>query len=228
MKQLILDIVPAPVPTLDNFVVGGNAELFAALCSIGRGQSDEPFIYLWGDDGCGRTHLLRALVSEFAKSGRSALFLSAASATAADLQTESQLVAVDDVDQLNPEAQVALFNLHNWRRATSGALVASGNAPPAQLKLRQDVATRLASGLVYHVRGLSDKEKAAALERHALARGFHLSAEVMEYLLHHARRDLSSLLAVVEALDRYSLETKRAVTVPLLKEILQLPLDLAE
>jgi DnaA family protein len=99
-------------------------------------------------------------------------------------------------------------------------LIASGNAAPAQLALRADLMTRLACGLVYQVHGLDDPEKVAALRCHAEARGFRLSPEVAAYLLRHAQRDMPSLLALLEALDRYSLETRRAITVPLLRELL--------
>jgi DnaA family protein len=67
---------------------------------------------------------------------------------------------------------------------------------------------------------LDDDEKAAALTRHAQGRGFNLTKEVTDYLLHHVRRDLQSLLALLDALDRYSLATKRAITMPLLRELL--------
>jgi DnaA-homolog protein len=226
MKQLVLDIAPAPVPTLDNFVAGANDELLAALRALAAGGVGERFVYVWGGHGSGKSHLLHALAGEFAKQQRTALLIEGASAVAAAFAADAQLFAIDDVDRLDAGAQIALFNLHNRLRAADGVLVASGNAPPAQLTLRADVATRLATGLVYHVHELTDDEKAAALDRHASERGFRLSREVSDYLLRHVRRDLPSLLAVIEALDRYSLETKRAVTVPLLREILQLPLDL--
>jgi DnaA family protein len=83
------------------------------------------------------------------------------------------------------------------------------------------VVTRLGWGLVFQVHGLSDEEKIEALQSHAAARGFELAPGVANYLLRHWRRDLPSLLAALEALDRYSLETKRPVTVPLLRELLQ-------
>jgi DnaA family protein len=88
--------------------------------------------------------------------------------------------------------------------------------------LRDDVRTRLGAGLVFQLRLLSDEEKAEALSGHASGRGFTLPTELIQYLLHHGRRDLPSLMAVVDALDEYSLQTKRPVTLPLLREVLQL------
>ncbi len=96
----------------------------------------------------------------------------------------------------------------------------SGNAAPAHLEVRDDLRTRLGWGLVYQVHPLNDAEKAQALEQHAQARGFELPREVVQYLLRHGRRDLPSLLAVLDALDAHCLRLKRSPSVPLLKEIL--------
>ena len=219
MKQLLLDIARPPAPTLDNFVPGRNSELVIELYALANGASHERFIYLWGDHGSGRSHLLRAVVQAARGNGRHATWLDAAATifNAAD----DAFFAADDVHLFDAEAQIALFNLHNRIRDGRGTLIASGNAAPWQLALRADLVTRLAAGLVYQVHGLDDGEKSAALRRHADARGFRLPHDVSDYLLRHARRDMPSLLALLDALDRYSLETKRAITIPLLRELLE-------
>ena len=217
MKQLVLDIASPPAPTLDNFVPGRNGELVAALRALAGGAGSERFIYVWGASGSGRSHLLRAVIDAARRNGRHTAWFDV-NAAALDAADEA-LCAVDDVHLLSAEAQIALFNLHNRIRSGGGALIVSGNAAPAQLRLRADLVTRLAAGLVYQMHGLNDEEKSAALRRHADARGFRLSQEVADYLLRHARRDMPSLLALLDALDRYSLETKRAITVPLLREL---------
>ena len=218
MRQLALDIAQPPAPTLDNLVPGRNAELVVALYAAANGANSERFIYLWGAPGSGRTHLLRAAVDAARALGRqSMMFESGAPEFAAP---DDALSAVDDVHLLTPQAQIALFNLHNRIKAGSGTLLASGNAAPAQLALRADLMTRLGAGLVYHVHGLNEEEKVAALRRHAQARGFELSAEVVGYLLRHVQRDLPSLLALLDALDRYALANRRAITLPLLRELL--------
>ena len=219
MKQLALDIALPEAPTLDNFVPGRNAELVVALYALANGASNERFIYLWGADGSGRSHLLRAVVAAARRNGRRTVWFDAQ--TQVIDAADDVLCAADDVHLLGAEAQIALFNLHNRIRSGHGALLASGNAAPAQLRLRADLVTRLAAGLVYQLHGLGDEEKSTALRRHADARGLRLSQEVTAYLLRHARRDMPSLLALLDALDRYSLETQRAITVPLLRELLE-------
>jgi DnaA family protein len=218
MKQLVLDIARPPAPTLDNFVPGRNEELVAAIYATAHGACSEQFIYLWGAPGSGRSHLLRAAVAAARAAGKPATFFESG-ARAFDAPDDA-FCAVDDVHLLDPQAQIALFNLHNRIKAGNGTLLASGNAAPPQLALRADLMTRLGAGLVFRVHGLNEEEKVAALRRHAQARGFELSSEVVAYLLRHVQRDLPSLLALLDALDRYSLASRRAITLPLLRELL--------
>ncbi len=222
MKQLALDFIVAPAPTLDNFVAGRNAELLQNLRQWAFRDTRERFIYVWGLAGSGRSHLLKSAVAAVRDSGASAAYVECSGGMqfAEDLEHMDR-VAVDNVDRLDDTAQIALFNLYNSLRERHGALLVSGNAPPVQLKLRADLVTRLGWGLVYQVHALSDEEKTQALTRHAAARGFPLSGEVCDYLLNRVRRDLPSLLAMLDALDRHSLETKRPITVPLVRELLQ-------
>lgn len=227
--QLILDIIPPTPPTLDGFVAGRNQELMGLLRGLPVTPARERFVYLWGATGSGRSHLLRATVDAFRGAGRTAAYLSVREGAAIEPATLEVLdcVAVDDVHLLAAGAQEALFHLYNrLREGGQGVLLASGQVPPARLDLRGDLVTRLGWGLVYEVHGLSDEEKIRAMERHADDLGFQLPGEVCHYLLRHGRRDLPWLMGVVDALNRYSLETKRPVTLPLLRELIQAPLDL--
>lgn len=215
MQQLLLAIAPQPVPTLDNFVVGRNRELLDTLRDFASGAGSERFIYLWGEAGSGKSHLLAACAAAARDSGY-APFADTVPATW-DGGTPALL---DDVDTLDDAGQVDLFNLYNRLRDEGGSLLAAGSAPPAQLAVRPELATRLGWGLVFRVQSLSDEEKTAALESHARQRGFTLPPEISGYLLRHHRRDLPALMAALDALDRYSLERQRPVSVPLLRELL--------
>jgi DnaA family protein len=212
MRQLALDITLTPAPTFDNFVVGSNAELIAHLRAA-IASSGERFVYLWGEPGSGRTHLLKAAA---AQGGASARYVAGGEVETFD--GTSTLLLVDDVEQLHAAAQIALFNRYNALRESGGGLIASGNVPPVQLPLRADLLTRLGWGLVLQVHPLEDDEKGQAIAQYAKARGFKLSAEVIAYLLHHAPRNMGALFATLDALDRYALAAKRGVTVPLVRE----------
>ena len=222
MKQLALDFASQPLPTLDNFIVGRNGELMENLRRLGAGQARERFLYVWGRPASGRSHLLKAAVAALQRSGAAAVYISCKSDTRfAEGLDRMDGVALDDVDRLDVEGQIAAFDLYNTLRERNGALVACGSAPPVQLALREDLVTRLAWGLVYQVHALTDEEKARALSEHAASRGLPLAREVCDYLLTRSRRDMPSLLATLDALDRYSLETRRPVTVPLVRELLE-------
>lgn len=221
MKQLALDFTSRPMATLDNFVVGRNGELLASLKRLAAREANERFLYIWGRPGSGRSHLLKGTATELQRAGTAAAYVPCAADTRlAEGLERMDCVVLDDVDRLDDEGQVAAFGLYNALREHNGALLAGGAAPPVQLKLREDLVTRLAWGLVYQVHALTDEEKARALADYAAGRGFHLVPEVCDYLLTRSSRDLSSLMATLDALDRYSLETKRPVTVPLAREVL--------
>ena len=207
MKQLLLDIQPPSSPTLENFIAGSNAEALHSLQKAIAGASDACFIYLWGTAGSGKSHLLQAC-NDLAH------------------KHSLPLSVVDDVNTLDEEAQIELFNYFNQLRTSGGILITAGNAAPTQMSLRDDLATRLAWGLVYQLHPLTDEEKAQALKTHAKERGMKLPDDVVDYCLRYLRRDLPTLMAVLNALDKWSLTEKKPVTVPLLKKLLQLPLEI--
>lgn len=215
MTQMLLGISPDWIPGFDNFIPGHNVELLFALdLALNKAQAERCF-YIWGETGGGKSHLLNATVGKARELGLTASY------ACGSVPDAAQVVAVDDVEQLDDAAQIALFALYNRQRETGGMLLVSGSAAPAHLTLRDDLRTRLGWGLVYQVQALSDEEKALALQQHAKARGFILPAEVTQYLLRHGRRDLPALLGVLDALDEHCLRLKRGASVPLLKEIMQ-------
>ena len=133
------------------------------------------------------------------------------------------IIAVDDVDQLDSSLQASLFRILNKVHAAPHLFVyLSGNNPPAHLHLREDLRTRLGWGLIFEVHSLSDSEKIEALSRAAKDRGLSLSNDVLPWLIHHFYRDMPSLMALLDALDAYSLETKRSITLPLVRELLRI------
>ena len=195
MQQLVLDIGPAAEPDFDNYIAGPNAEALARVRSLADGSLREAIVYLWGDPGSGRTHLLRAAA-----------------------RRNPQLVIADDVESLEPAAQQQLFAAINAAREGAAPVLAAGRLSPAGLALREDLRTRLAWGLVYQLKPLSDAEKAQHLRAEAARRGLRLPDEVVGYLLTRFPRDLPSLNRVLDALDRYALAAKRPVTLPLVRQ----------
>jgi DnaA family protein len=221
MQQLTLDVAPLPQPSLRNFVEGGNAMVLSALRGLLEGPGKERRLCLWGGPGSGKTHLLRAC----AEAANGQFVACKENQGALPSAATGALLALDDVDGLDASGQVALFNLVNrWGNTeNAGVLLLSCSHPPAAAGLRPDLATRLAQGLVLEVAALTDADKTAALRAHAGERGIELSAEVVHYLLTHMPRDLRALIGVLDALDRFSLQTHRPITVPLLRDVLHKP-----
>ena len=217
MKQLVLDLGADPTPTLDSFEVGQNAELAHQMHQFAQRSAREHFAYLWGEAAAGKTHLLQAL----AASG-------AARYIAHDAPPEQfvycdtvSLYLLDDCERLSDAGQIDAFALFNQIREAGAFMVSTGPLPPMLLPVREDLRTRMGWGLVYQIHGLSDDDKIAALTHAAAARGLTLSPGVLPYLLSHFQRDMRSLSGMLDALDHYSLETQRPVTLPLLRDLLQ-------
>ena len=218
MRQLILDLLPENPPSLDNFVTGDNAEALAALAAWAAPESRETYLLLYGGAGSGKTHLLRAAAASYHD---------AAARPDLDGITDAPFsnhgpanFAVDNVEALSPAGQIVLFNLFNRLRAAGGRLLSSAGQPPLGLPLREDLRTRLGSGLVYRLTPLSEDEQRTALAAQAEARALALPSGALDYLLTHTARDMRHLSALLTALDRYSLERQRPITMPLLREVL--------
>ena len=205
MKQLLLDIQLPAKPSLDNFLVGSNAEAIHIISQSLTAQASQRFIYLWGAPGSGKTHLLSATRDAAEGLGKS-------------------LVMADDVQDFSEQQQIDLFNAYNQARENDSLVLVAGNASPMQMGLRDDLASRLAWGVTYQLHPLSDEEKAQALKARAKQRGMKLPDDVVDYCFRYLRRDLPSLMATLDALDQWSLTEKKPITVAMLRKLIQVPL----
>lgn len=241
-RQTALDLECAPKASLGNFIATGNENLLEILTEIKLSlqigtlktalKAEQRMIHIWGEGGSGRSHILEAMKLLADDLNQASWMLGhdssdddwrEAGLVISENPQSFALLCVDDVDSLDEFAQGALFRMHNLiRESSSQVLLTSSKVPPTNLDLRDDLRTRLAWGLVFQMHVLSDDEKLNALEQAAQARGLQLSNDVPPWLLRHFHRDMSSLMSLMEALDAYSLETKRAVTLPLVKELLAL------
>jgi DnaA family protein len=226
MKQLALDIGLATGPTLAGFFPGPNE---SALRHLGVWIGDAPApaahsivpVYLWGESGSGKTHLLEAVRSALREHGASVGVLHAGMMQPPEFDERWGAVLMDDVHLYNPVQQHVAFNWFVNAQTLQRGVLAAGALPPADLALREDLRTRLGWGNVFHLQLLSEAERRAVLRQAADARGVLLADEVLDYMLHRFSRDLGSLMELLDQLDGYALQTQRAVTIPLIRSMLE-------
>jgi DnaA-homolog protein len=225
MKQMALDIGLAPVPTLDNFVPAGNeAALEHLKLWTGNPMRSPVPTFLWGEGGSGKTHLLSAVREALRDHGARVGWIDAANLHPADFDEAWEVVVLDDCQLYTAEQQAAAFNWFvNAQTPAHGParwVLAAADRPPADLQLREDLRTRLGWGHVFQLRALGETERRAVLRRAADERGVFLGDEVMDFMLNRFSRDLSSLMMLLDQLDAYALRTQRAITIPLIKSML--------
>ena len=226
MKQLALDIGLAPGPTLERFFAGPNTAALQHLAqALAATSASVPVpTYLWGESGSGKTHLLQAVREALREQGASVGWRDARSKYAPTFDEKWSAVILDDVHLYSTSQQNVAFNWFiNAMSPANGVqrwVLAAGTLPPADLPLREDLRSRLGWGHVFHLQMLSDAPLRAVLRQQADARGMHLGDDVMDYMLKRFSRDLGSLMALLDRLDRHALRTQRALTIPLLKDML--------
>lgn len=224
-SQLALPLALAPHARFATFATGANAALVSHLKRLGAGDSGEA-IWVWGAAGSGRSHLLQAACAD--RQQRRAIYLPLAEhedlgPAVLDGLDRLELVALDDVERVAASAEWnrALFGLFNGLQAEGGALLLAAAGPPAGAGFElQDLASRMASAVVYQVKSLDDAGRLSALQLHAAARGLELSDSAGQYLLTRVTRDMAGLCNWLETLDAASLATQRKLTIPLIRETL--------
>jgi len=220
--QLALRLALPDSATFGNFQVGANGALLHAL------HGEEPFVYLWGSVGTGKSHLLQAACHAAAAAGAAPVYLPLRDLIGTDpevfdgLETAG-LVCLDDVDAIagRTDWEPALFHLYNRVRDGGGRMIAAGAQPPAGLGIGlPDLVSRLGWGPVFQLHPLDEEGKTAALRARARARGLEFSEDVATYLMRRFARDTHSLFALLDRLDAASLVAKRRITIPFLRELL--------
>ena len=226
MKQMALDIGLAPVPTLDNFVpVSNEAALDHLRLWVGNPLRSPVPTFLWGEGGSGKSHLLRAVREALREQGATVGWLDAQTLHPSEYDEHWEVVLLDDAHLYTAEQQAAAFNWFvNAQAPVHGParwVLAAGDRPPADLQLREDLRTRLGWGHVFQLKALGEAERRSVLRRAADERGVFLGDEVMDFMLNRFSRDLSSLMMLLDQLDAYALRTQRAITIPLIKSMLE-------
>jgi len=217
MKQIPLALGPDIARSFDTFVPGSNTMAIEHLLAVHAGSAP---VYLWGPSGAGKSHLLQALALRFQQQGGLVGWFGAGDAVPWAMDENRAIIIFDSCDLFDADQQQAAFALFVDATTRGVPIAAAGRVPPVDLPLRDDLRTRLGWGHVLAIQPLSEAETRAALRREADRRGLFLSDDVMDYLLTRFARDLKYLMTLLDSLDEYALVNKRAITVPLLKQML--------
>ena len=233
IRQLPLDLRLPREPELEDFIPGPNGEALAAVRACTDGGA-EPYLYLWGEAGSGRTHLLLGACRALQQCGGAAQYL--------DLSHYSQLhvsmlqgleqldlLCLDNVEAIAGESvwEHALFDLFNRLREAGSRLLAAGSAPATELTLQlADLRSRLGWGPGCRLRPLDDDTRMEVLQRSAATRGMQLAPAAARYILNHCPRDLHSLERLLERLDHWSLAEQKRPTITLIRRALDGPEEL--
>jgi DnaA family protein len=227
-RQLALGIRLRDDATFETYRQGPNALAVALLEGLVDGGG-EPQAYLWGARGSGRTHLLQAACQRSGHHGGRATYLPLAGLRELDpAMLEGlealDLVAIDDVDAIAglKAWEHGLFDLINRLRSSRTRLVMAAAAAPAGAGFAlPDLSSRLGWGPVFQLRPLSETDRRMVVRDAAARRGLDLSGEALEFLMTRSRRDLASLLALLDRLDEASLVAQRRLTIPFIRDVLE-------
>lgn len=222
-RQLVLPLQNSDEPGLGSFVPVGHSAL--ALAHLAQLSAPAAPVYLWGPGGAGKSHLLSAAAARLRQAGAQVEWLGAQRPLpwpqAADLAADGTLVfVIDDAHALSADQQHAAFSLLVSAPSARSVVLAGGDVPPIDLRLRDDLRTRLAQGLVFELEPLDDDGVRHVLTAAAHRRGMVLSPELSQYLITHFARDLKFLMNLLDQLDRYALAQQRGLSIPLLKQML--------
>lgn len=213
--------------TFSDFYPGSNQEIIYQLQKTTAGTG-EPFIFLWGEKGHGKSHLLQACCQDAATFDIRAFYLDLAAGGATEIGIlagleDYGLVCLDNVDSLSGRRlwEQPLFNFFNLHRDLKHSLILSASCPPNALGISlPDLLTRLNWGLTLKIQTLDDNDKIAALTHKAQQMGFEIAPLAARFLLTRYDRDLPSLWLMLDKLDKASLAAQRKLTIPFLKAVL--------
>lgn len=219
-QQLTLGIRLRDDATFDNYFADQNEQVVHTLQA-----QDEPYIFMFGEDGTGKSHLLQAACHQVGEKGTPVLYLPLSEPGLVPAMLDGlelmSLIALDDIQAVMGDDawESALFNLYNRVREKGGKMIVSSTKPLAALNIKlADLRSRLSWGPLFQLNTLSDPDKQLALQKRAKNRGLDLADDVAAYLLKHSTRDMNSLFVLFEKLDKASMVEKRKLTIPFIKD----------
>jgi len=222
MNQLGLPISLDSKMLLDNFIA--NSELVNLIHQLFQDKKASE-IYVYGLTGQGKTHVLQGVVLKALASDKNAIYIDCIDSFPEhllDFIDQLSFISLDNVDLISKENQEIFFDLYNRARQAGVVILVSGSSLPADLTVMKDLKTRLSLAAVYKLEVLNDELTMDVLNKQMNDRNLTIDSKIYEYLFKNYSRDLNTLVSAMNQLDKASLQSKKAISIPFVKTVLQL------
>ena len=222
MNQLGLPISLDSKMLLDNFIA--NSELVNLIHQLFQDKKASE-IYVYGLTGQGKTHVLQGVVLKALASDKNAIYIDCIDSFPEhllDFIDQLSFISLDNVDLISKENQEIFFDLYNRARQAGVIILVSGSSLPADLTVMKDLKTRLSLAAVYKLEALNDELTMDVLNKQMNDKNLTIDSKIYEYLFKNYSRDLNTLVSAMNQLDKASLQSKKAISIPFVKTVLQL------
>tara|TARA_B100000427_G_scaffold22698_1_gene17026 strand:+ start:4359 stop:5075 length:717 start_codon:yes stop_codon:yes gene_type:complete len=228
-KQLYLDVKIDKNKTLASFIECKSTELIiSALKEFCMEDSLNQNFFLWGSSGSGKNYLLHSIHQDFTLRKKRVAFISFKNISFSSPEILESLDSLDliilegiDLYPKERDWELALFNLINDSKLSGTKILCSSDRVAKELRFTlPDLISRILSFTAFEIKEIKEEEKRQALKAEIARKGLIAEEKVITYILNHTSRGLSDLLQLISDLDGFSLERKRRITIPLIKEMI--------
>ena len=222
MNQLGLPISLNSSMLLENFVA--NEELLRLINQLFLNQKSSE-LYIYGASGSGKTHVLQGAVLKSLADDKNALYIDCSDSLPehlVDFIDQISLISFDNVHLIAKENEEIFFDLFNRARQSEVNILVSGDSLPVELRVMKDIKTRLSLTAVFKLEELNDELTVMVIDSQMIERNLKIDPKVYKYLFKNVSRDLKKLLSTLDDLDQASLQSKKPISIPFVREFLNL------
>lgn len=222
MNQLVLPITLDSKMLLENLL--GNQQILDFINQL-YFQDHSAEIYVYGETGKGKTHLLQGAISKALAKKKNGMYLDCNEPMpehVVDYIEQLDWIGIDNVNQIDSQQQHLFFDLYNRAKQAEVSMLVSGPKPPSSLSIMKDLKTRLGLATVFELEELNDDLTKEVLKNQMSERNLTIESKVYEYLFKHYSRNVNILISAINRLDRASLQSKQGITIPFVKKTLDL------
>ncbi len=222
MNQLGLPITLDSKMLLENLV--GNQQILDFINQL-YFQDHSAEIYVYGETGKGKTHLLQGTISRAFAKKENGVYIDCNEPIpehVIDFIDQLDWIGIDNINQIDSQQQHLFFELYNRAKLAEVSILVSGPTTPSSLSIMKDLKTRLGLATVFELEELNDDLTKEVLKNQMSERNLTIEPKVYEYLFKRYSRNVNILISAINLLDRTSLQSKQGITIPFVKKTLNL------